>query len=407
MFGAVSLLVSLATAPAPAPAIPDAARLAVGGRHTCALLSDGTARCWGSNRQGQLGDGTRDGSVVPVAVKGVADAVELVAGGEHTCARLADRSVVCWGTSEHGELGDGTRFTGGDKEWVRRRHEGTLPSRAEAAPVAGLGRADRLFAGNRFTCALVDGAPWCWGQRPGGDEDWPRPKRLAGFGPVDELALGSSYVCARAGGEVSCLAPDPSTWKLAGAPQTIDGITDAVALAGSRDAACVLRGDGRVTCVGRLPYLYERDRDATRDAGWLRPLDIVELTDVVALTHAARGDTVCAVRRGGEVRCWGRGHHGELGHGMYQPWRRPVAVRGLKSPRALAGGFAHTCALTAEQAVVCWGDNEAGQLGWEPDPKLEVPELGPFRRGRDEVAMQLRALVRGSAVPVPALRLAP
>src|SRR5205823_1474565 len=82
--------------------------------HACALLSDHTMRCWGSDIHGQLGDGNFAdsstgpvGSAVPVAVSGITSAVAITTGAYHTCAILADGSVRCWGLNGQAQLGDG------------------------------------------------------------------------------------------------------------------------------------------------------------------------------------------------------------------------------------------------------------------------------------------------------------
>lgn len=83
--------------PEPVPGITDAVSVAVGQQHACALLADGTARCWGDNSGMRLGDGTTDASYTPVTVVGLSGATDLQAGEQDTCALLGNRRVKCWG----------------------------------------------------------------------------------------------------------------------------------------------------------------------------------------------------------------------------------------------------------------------------------------------------------------------
>jgi alpha-tubulin suppressor-like RCC1 family protein len=82
-----------------------ATAIAVGGAHTCALLTDGTVRCWGANYRGQLGDGTTTFSSAPVRVEGLSDIVAIAAGDRHTCALRREGTVWCWGANDFGQLG--------------------------------------------------------------------------------------------------------------------------------------------------------------------------------------------------------------------------------------------------------------------------------------------------------------
>jgi alpha-tubulin suppressor-like RCC1 family protein len=95
------------------PGINSAVAAAASNACTCAVLSDGTAQCWGVNKGGELGNGTTTDSSVPVTVTGIANALtvasdtELV-GDNHSCTLLTDGAVQCWGANSFGELGNGT-----------------------------------------------------------------------------------------------------------------------------------------------------------------------------------------------------------------------------------------------------------------------------------------------------------
>ena len=75
----------------------------------CAILSDGSAKCWGNNSYGALGIGhAPGGSLIPITVLGITDAVAMAAGCNHTCALLSSGTIKCWGHNEYGQLGNGT-----------------------------------------------------------------------------------------------------------------------------------------------------------------------------------------------------------------------------------------------------------------------------------------------------------
>ena len=99
--------------------LKDVVAISAGGYHSVALLSNGTVMAWGDNQQGQLGIGTTTGpekcdegffacSRTPVAIGGMAEATAVAAGQEHSLALLRDGTVRAWGSNEFGRLGDGS-----------------------------------------------------------------------------------------------------------------------------------------------------------------------------------------------------------------------------------------------------------------------------------------------------------
>ena len=95
--------------------------LTAGGSHTCALMEDGNATCWGYNGHGQLGyedtqhrgdDPFEMGQIINVGTEKIIEV--LVAGDGHTCALLKDGNANCWGKNNHGQLGYGDTQDRGD-----------------------------------------------------------------------------------------------------------------------------------------------------------------------------------------------------------------------------------------------------------------------------------------------------
>ena len=90
--------------------LTDAVDLIAGSTHTCARRRAGAVVCWGGNSQGQLGDGNSGtfAQRTPVAVQGLGPVAQLALGRDHSCARSNDGKVSCWGSNKGGQLGDGT-----------------------------------------------------------------------------------------------------------------------------------------------------------------------------------------------------------------------------------------------------------------------------------------------------------
>ncbi|DAC32383.1 MAG TPA: RCC1 repeat-containing protein, partial [Candidatus Poseidoniales archaeon] len=87
--------------------------MSAGDSHTCAILDNGEAKCWGLDLVGQLGDGgsnTNTNAPSSTAIDlGTGRTAVAVSTGEHmhTCAILDNGDLKCWGRDDYGQLGDG------------------------------------------------------------------------------------------------------------------------------------------------------------------------------------------------------------------------------------------------------------------------------------------------------------
>jgi len=126
------------------------ASIRAGSHHSCAVTVSGTGKCWGMNRDGELGNGERVEAVpTPVDVLGLAGIAQLAPGGQFTCALLQTGAVKCWGGANYaGTLGDGSQV------------DSLVP-----VDVVGLGSGVRgISVGHTYTCvALTSGGARCWG----------------------------------------------------------------------------------------------------------------------------------------------------------------------------------------------------------------------------------------------------
>jgi len=215
-----------------------------------------------------------------------------------------------------------------------------------------------------------------------------------GHRAVAQLSLGETSACALyASGSVVCWGGnsygelgdgltkhvDCGGSDCAKAPVLVQGITDAVQAASGGFFACAVHATGKVSCWGSDILGNLGDGLGSHDTSCMDgcsrvPVAVAGLNDAVQVTAGMYG-TACALRRGGSVVCWGNNDYGQLGDGGmkhatcrqyghdHDCSRTPVAVLQLTDAVELHMGGPQVCARRANGHVVCWGDNGAGQLG--------------------------------------------
>ena len=132
------------------------------------------------------------------------------------------------------------------------------------------------------------------------------------------------------------------------------------AIAAGNKHSCALAADGTVSCWG-MDDFGELGNGLVTTSATSTPVSVVGLSGVTAIT--AGGGHTCALTGDRTVHCWGANDYGQLGDGTTTNSATPVSVVGLSGVTAITAGFGHTCALTADQTVHCWGDDYDGQLG--------------------------------------------
>jgi alpha-tubulin suppressor-like RCC1 family protein len=261
--------------------------ITAGENHTCAILDDGSVRCWGRGLSGRLGygavqdvgDNETPGSVAPVFLGPGRTARAITAGGAHTCALLDNRTVLCWGAGNLGALGYGNTNDIGDNE-----------SPGSVAPVF-LGRpAVAISAGQYHTCALLDdGTVRCWG-----------------FGESGQLGYGNTQ--------------NIGDNELPGTVGPVQLGGKAIAVGGGYDYTCALLVGGSVRCwgdnpAGQLGYGNNQDIGDNEPPSAAGPVQL----GASALSISAGWEHACVLLTTGAVKCWGRNGEGQLGFGIIAP----------------------------------------------------------------------------------------
>jgi alpha-tubulin suppressor-like RCC1 family protein len=316
-----------------------ASAVAAGGRHTCALLGDGRVKCWGDNSVGQLGQGDRlprpgqDTNGVEwlwVDLGTNRRAIQIAAGLWHTCAVLDDGSIKCWGGNQMGQLGLGDR-----------KHRGDAPHQmGDDLPPVNLGHSStglQVTAGAYHTCALLDTHEvQCWGWNEHEETGMTAEGQAVDLGrrPAAQVAVGASHTCAVLDGtfDIKCWGLNQAGQLGLGLPNNSIGPTGrslatlptvdlgpaltARAVTLGANHTCALLSDDSVRCWG-----YNLDGELGLGTKVNRGKDPSEMTELPEVplsgpvrSIAAGANHTCAVASN-RVVCWGLNNHGQLGVG--------------------------------------------------------------------------------------------
>ena len=163
-------------------------RIAVGYRHSCAVMNTGTVKCWGLGTGGRLGNNAATTSATPVDVSNLTNVVQVSAGEQHSCALTSSGGVWCWGVNTNGQLGNNSTASS------------NIP-----VSVSGLtSGVSAISAGNSHSCALTNsGGVKCWGLNTNGQlgnnstAQSNIPVDVSGLtSGVASVSAGISYTCA-------------------------------------------------------------------------------------------------------------------------------------------------------------------------------------------------------------------
>jgi alpha-tubulin suppressor-like RCC1 family protein len=395
------------------------ASVTVGTFDACALTTSGAVWCWGDNTQGQLGNGSMTSSAVPVPVTALGNGVLSVSIGEaFGCAVTAVGGISCWGTNGNGELGNGTQTSSavpvpvsginsgatsvsvglytacavvaGSAVCWGENSDGVLGSGSAAVwsltPVQVSGLTSGVLSVSiqeATACAMLAGGDvMCWGEGNGGvlgngsTADSSVPVLVQGLsGGVTSVSAGFASTCASVGCGVQCWGDTglgntvttsssvPVSVELVGTGSCLPGFGAAVSVSVGNPFACALTSAGAVVCWGdNSEGELGNGSSVTYSAV---PVQVTGLTSGVKSISAGDESAACAVTSAGAVVCWGDNSDGELGNGSSVAYSAvPVQVTGLTSGvTSVSVGILETCALTAGGGVVCWGNNSDGQLG--------------------------------------------
>ena len=235
---------------------------------------------------------------------------KMSVGYYHTCAILDNGDLKCWGSDSHGQLGDGGSNT-------------NIHAPSSTPIDLGAGRTAVAVSVSTHSCAILDnGDLKCWGSDSYG-----------------QLGDGGTNTNTNA---PSSTAIDLGTGRTA------------VAVSAGLEHTCAILDNGDLKCWGSDYYgqLGDGGTNTNTNAPSSTAIDLG--TGRTAVAVSAGFHHTCAILDNGDVKCWGRDDHGQLGDGgtthasatyIVVPSTTPIDLGTGRTAVALSAGFYHTCAI--------------------------------------------------------------
>jgi alpha-tubulin suppressor-like RCC1 family protein len=368
-------------------------QMALGYEISCALMTDLTVMCWGNNDYGGIGQGNLAGTAnpdtderdSPVFVTGLTDVTKISVGtsdntDDHLCALKSDKTVMCWGSDFNGELGTG----------VSDSNPHSTPALMKQNSTTVQANVNDLSTGKYFTCFIdTSGRAWCTGINDShqlGDSSanaksvFPVQAGSAtdfsliwsGYDHTCATVPGTSSVrCWGANGSDQCgstVTPSVGTPTAAANFTTLTAVnTDPKKIGTGYSTSCAIANNSVLNCWG----YNGRGQLGIGATGAAAPnaapvckagspcTSQLNLTTSFAISE----QSACAVSNG-SLYCWGNNSHGEFGDGAggtSSYFAKQITAAG--SPVEVAMGAYHTCVRYSDNTMKCIGWNDRGQIG--------------------------------------------
>ena len=292
--------------------------ISAGAFHTCGITTSGVLKCWGHNSSGQIGNGVANSTdiLTPTPISENSTYIAVSAGGSHTCGITSSGALQCWGANASGQIGNG----------VANSTNILTPT-----PPSGTDSYTSVSAGNSHTCGITTtGVLKCWGDNSAG-----------------QIGTGSTT--------------SPHILN----PTSVSTTTSYLAVSAGNEHTCGLVSDHIINCWGSNSWGQLGTFDQLKTlASVPTPITSGETyTDISAGFYHA-----CGITSTGILKCWGLNESGQLGNGGFETAYTPTAVSDTSHYTQVSAGLDYTCGITTSGALKCWGKNEYGQLGLEPSP---------------------------------------
>ena len=273
--------------------------------HALAIASDGSLWAWGLNFNGQLGNGTREESLLPIQIGTDTDWVSVAASSGTSVALRADGTLWRWGgywQERYGRIRIGTNHQtspvqmGTDTNWAS------------------------IYAGHGHIVGIRDdGSLWAWGYNQFGQ---------LGDGTTENRAT----------------------------PVQVGTDTDWVSVVATTRRTMAIREDGSL-------WEWGRDIGFSHELSEYHTIPVQVGTDTDWSSISLGRSSVVAIKTDGSLWAWGINELGQVGDGTTEHRPYPVQVGVDTDWETVATGGRNTFAIRTDGTLWGWGSNQFGDLG--------------------------------------------
>jgi len=331
------------TAPEKIGSSDDWTHISAGSSHTCGI-DTGKLFCWGSDRQGQVGNGPASSSnvIAPERI-GSSDSWTHISAGGHTCG-IDDGELFCWGSDSQGQVGNGSVFSSNV----------TAPER--------IGSSDDwsdISTRDDYTCGINTGVFFCWGDTSWERDEITAPERIGSSDDWTHISAGG-HTCGIDTGKLFCWGSDyrgqigngPASYSYVSAPERIGSSDDWTHIATGSSHTCSI-DDGKLFCWGISNV-------SSNSSAHVNAPERIDSSN--AWTHISAGRSHSCGIDAGKLFCWGHDDYGQIGNGPASSSIAPEKVGASDDWTHISAGGYHSCGID-DGKLFCWGRDSYAQLG--------------------------------------------
>ncbi len=368
------------------PFLDDAEQITAGRWHTCVVRYSGEVLCWGDNSRQQSTNATI----------GDEKFVQVAAGSYHTCGLKTNGEVTCWGSNGDlesnvpSDLGKATQISAGWGNSCAVQEAGTVlcwgsNEHGKNLVPGALGKASKISLSEKQSCIIsTSGNADCWeGEKHCfWNGEWMDSacyedigKMPTDLGKVNAIAVGDYHTCAITTANLLKCWGSNNNYQLE-IPKNVGTVKQVSAFG---NITCALNDQGKLNCWGYdffwvQPAFEEYESfEVTQvslgerhycvleqDSTWCWGDDEYDQSSSFLVQDSLDGQVsqvavgsfhTCAVTKDGSIFCWGDNRNGQT-----------EVPSDLGKAGSVTTGSNHSCAITLTKTVRCWGENEAGQL---------------------------------------------